>query len=63
MSSRDSLSTTSRQKCGRGKILGTTTCPRTVVEAKQVNAPCKILLLQQSIFLCQSNLNEIIGWL
>ena len=46
--------------CGMGESLGTTTCPKTVVGGKQGHAPCKILSLQQSLFLCQLNFMEII---
>ena len=51
--SRSSLSTSTFLKnCGRGESLRTTTCDKTVVGGKQGHAPCKILPLQQSIFLC-----------
>ena len=44
---------------GRGECLETTTCLRTVFGGKQVLAPCKMLLLHNASFLCQSNLMEI----
>ena len=50
MPSQASFSTTFLKKCGRGESLGTTTCLKTVVGGKQGHAPCKILLLQQSLF-------------
>ena len=34
----------------RGKILGTTTCPKTVALGKQFHALCKILLLLEDCF-------------
>ena len=36
--------------CGRCEGLGTTKCRKTVVVGKQGHAPCKILLLPQSLF-------------
>ena len=55
-----SFSATFLKHCGRGESLGTTTCLRTVVGGKHRHASCKILLLQQHLFLCQSNFMEII---
>ena len=60
LSSRASFSTTFLKNCGRSESLGTTTCPKTVVECKQWHAPSKVLSLQQSFTLCQSNFMEII---
>ena len=57
--SRASFSTTFLKSYGRGESLVTTTCLKTVVGGKQGHAPCKILLLQQSLFLCQLNFLEI----
>ena len=57
--SKASFSTTFLTNGGRGEGLRTTTCLRTVVRGKQVHAPCKMLLLRQSLFLCQSNFMEI----
>ena len=31
-------------------VIGTTSCPRTVVGGKKWYAPCKILLLKQNLF-------------
>ena len=45
---------------GKGEGLRTTTYLKTVVGGRQGHAPCKILLLQQSLFLCQLNFMEII---
>ena len=56
-----SSSTTFPKNSGRGESLGITTHPKTVVGGKQGHAPSKILLLQQSLFVCQSSLMEIIG--
>ena len=51
LSSRASYSTTFLKNCGRGESLGTTTCLKTVVTGSMpLPAPCKILLLQQSLF-------------
>ena len=44
--SQDSFPTTFLSNCGRGESLGATTC----LCGKQGHAPCKILLLQQSLF-------------
>ena len=44
----------------KGECLRPTTCLRTVVGGRQGYAPCNILLLQQSLFLCQLNFMEII---
>ena len=55
-----SFSTTFLKDYGRGEGLRATTCLRTVVGLRQRHPPCKILLLQQSSFLCQSNFMEII---
>ena len=38
----------------------TTMCPKTVVGGRQGHAPCEVLLFQQSLFLCQLNVMEII---
>ena len=54
-----SFSTTFRKDCGRGEGLGITTCPKCVVLGKHGHAPCKMLLLQQSLFLCRLNFMEI----
>ena len=35
-------------------------CLKTVVLGKQGHAPCKILSLKQSLFICQLNFMEII---
>ena len=45
---------------GRGESLRTATYLKTVVGGKQGHAPCKVFPLQQSLFLSQSNLMEII---
>ena len=50
MSSRADFHTTFLKNCGGGEALGTTTCLRVVVGGKQEYAPCKILSLQQSLF-------------
>ena len=55
-----SFYTTFLKNCGRCESLVTTTCLKTVVVGKQGHAPCKILLLQQSLFLCQSIFIEIL---
>ena len=47
------------KNCGSGEHLGTTTCLRTVVG----HAPCKMLSLILSLFLCQLHFMEIIGQL
>ena len=57
--SRASFHTTFLKNCGRGERLRTTTCLGTVVGGKQGHAPCRILLLQLSPFLCQLNFFEI----
>ena len=54
-----SFYTTNLKYSGRGECLGTTTCLITVVGDKQGHAPCKILLLKKSLFLCQLNFKEI----
>ena len=56
---RGSFSATFRKDCGRGECLKTTTCLIYVVGVKLGHAPCKMLLLQQSLFLCQLNLMDI----
>ena len=53
--SKPSFNTTFLKTCGRGECLGSTTCLRTVVGGWQGHAPCKILSLQQSLFMCQRN--------
>ena len=52
-------STTSPKNCGMDENLWTTTCHKTVVGISKGNACCRIRLLQQSLFLCQSNVMEI----
>ena len=49
--SRATFYTTFLNNCGGGECLRTTAYPRTVVVGKQWHAPCKILLLQQRLFL------------
>ena len=47
--------------CGMGNSLWTTICHKSVVGGEQdKQAPCKVILLQEAYFLCQSNLMEII---
>ena len=53
-------STTFLKNCHRGESLMTTTYPKTATGGKQGHAPCRTPLLQQSLFLCQSNFMEII---
>ena len=60
LSSRGSFSSTFLNNCGRSENLWTATCLKTVARGKQGHAPFKILLLPKSLFLCQSNLMEII---
>ena len=55
-----SFATTFLNKCDGGDSLWTATCLKSVVGGKQGHAPCKMLFLQQSLFLRQSNLMEII---
>ena len=55
-----SFSTTFLKNYGRGESLRTATCPKIMVGGKQGHASCKILLFQQSLFLCQLNFMEII---
>ena len=55
-----SFPTTFHNNSGRYKSHRTTTCLKTVVGGKQWHAACKILLLQQILFLCQLNFMEII---
>ena len=50
--SRASFSTIFLKQCGRGESNGSITCHRTMARGKQGPAPCKILSLQQSLFLC-----------
>ena len=57
--SKASFSSTFLRNNGRGEGFCITRCAKTVVGGKQGHAPCRILLLQQSLFLCQSNLMEI----
>ena len=45
--------------CGRGEGFRKATCLNTVAGGKQGHAPCKMLLLQQILFLCHSNFIEI----
>ena len=52
LSSRASFSTTFLTNCGSGERLWTTTCLTTGVGGKQGHAPCKMLSLQQNLFLC-----------
>ena len=47
---RASFYTTFIKNCGRGEIVGTTMCVKTVFGGRQGHAPCKILWLQQSLF-------------
>ena len=49
--SRASFPSTCLKNCGRGESLGITTCHKTMIGGKQGHAPCKILSLQQSLFL------------
>ena len=59
-----SFSTTFLINCGGGEILDTSTSVITMDGGDQGHAPCKIILLQQCLFLCQSNFMEIKrGWL
>ena len=58
--SRASFSTTFLKNCGRGESLGTTTFLKTVVGGRQGHAPCEVLLLQQSLFLCLLDFMQII---
>ena len=60
LSSRASVSTTFPKDCGGGVSLITITYLITVVGGKLCHARCEILLLQKSLFLCQSNCMEII---
>ena len=53
-----SFSTTFLGNCGRGESL--ITCLKAVVGVILLgHAPCRIFLLQQSLFLCQLNFTEI----
>ena len=54
--SRANFSTTFLKNCGRGEILVSTTYLITVVGDRQRHAPCKILLLQQSLIFCVSQI-------
>ena len=54
------LHATFLKKCGSSYYLIIDTCLTTEVGGKQGHTPCKILSLQQSLSLCQSNLVEII---
>ena len=54
------FSNTFLKNCDTGDCLSTTTCPMTVVGGRQGHAPCGILLLEQSLFLCQWNFQEVI---
>ena len=58
--SKASFSTTFLQNCGRGEGLVTTTCLSAVVGDKQGHAPCRVLLLHQSLFLSQLHLMKVI---
>ena len=58
--SRASFSTIFLKNGGRGESLETATCPKTVAWGRIGHATCKILLLQQSFFLCHMNFMEII---
>ena len=49
---RDIFFTTFLESCGKGESFRTTTCLKTVVGGKQGYASCKLLSLQQSLFLC-----------
>ena len=55
------FSTAFLEHCGGCGSHGTTTCLERVVGGKQGHAPCKILSLRQSSFLCQLNVMDIIG--
>ena len=55
LSSQASFCTTFLKICGRGECLATATCLETVVWGSQGHAPCKDVLLQQILFLCQFN--------
>ena len=46
--------------CGGGERLVTTTCLKSMVGGKQGHVPCKILLLQQNLFLSQLCFMEFI---
>ena len=52
-----SFYTTFLKHCGRGESLGTITCLKTVVGGKQGHVPCKIFMLQQSLFLVSVEFN------
>ena len=52
-----SFYTTFLKRCGRGESLRNTTC---LVGGRQGYVPCKILLLQQSLFLCLLIIMKII---
>ena len=59
--SKVSFYTTFFKHCGRGESFGAFTCLRTVAWCRQGHAACKIFLLQQILFVCQSKLMEITG--
>ena len=46
------------RNCGRGDGLMITTYLGTVARCKQLHAPCKILLLQQSVFFVSVGLHR-----
>ena len=59
MPARDTFNTIFIKNRSRGQDLGNVTSLKTVVKAKQGHAHCKIILLQQILFLCQSNFFKI----
>ena len=60
MLSRASFSSTFPKDCGRGEGLWATTCLKTVVRGKCGHASCNILFSIEPLFLCQSNVMEMI---
>ena len=57
--SQATFSSTCIKNCCRGEWLRITTCFRAVVGARQRYAPCKILLLQHSLYLYHLKFMEI----
>ena len=51
--------TTFLKHCGRDECPGTSKCHKTMNGGKRGHTPCKILLFQQSLFLCRLNFMEI----
>ena len=49
---RTMFSTSSRENCGRGICLGTTTYLKAVVGGKPEHAPCVIVSLHEASFVC-----------